>query len=447
MPRTAAFPRGSFGPLIKSIDLTKYLFDNFRESSEYFPMNDIRPIRARSGTNQEGTSAHNRRVMIDALRRNGALSRAELARATKLTKQAVSNIVEDLERDGLVSSGATVRKGRGQPSTPYSLVPEGAFAIGLQIDRHVVRAVAVDLVGTVRVSMDANLPPGGPAEGVKVVLRIVEKARRELARVAVQSERRLVGLGVAMPGPFGLQSDEDDPWMMAAWQSFPLLETLAAGTGLDVGLQNDAAAAATAERMTGAAHGVDHAICIFLGYGLGAGLILDGQLYNGHNGNAGEIGMMLCHAANGRIGAGARLEHHASLAALCRALDLDPGDPELYDQIEQAALEFGPAMASWMDQAADELRWTVQLLESVFDPQTVILCGGAPAALTTRLIETMQPLLPSIADRPSRSLPRLQLGITGPWSVALGAASEPISRTFDPRFSAILKTHAGTILE
>lgn len=157
--------------------------------------------------------------------------------------------------------------------------------------------------------------------------------------------------------------------------------------------------------------------------------------------------MMLCHAANGRIGAGARLEHHASLAALCRALDLDPGDPELYDQIEQAALEFGPAMASWMDQAADELRWTVQLLESVFDPQTVILCGGAPAALTTRLIETMQPLLPSIADRPSRSLPRLQLGLTGPWSVALGAASEPISRTFDPRFSAILKTHAATVLE
>ena len=81
-------------------------------------MNDISPIRAKSGTNQEGTSAHNRRVMIEALRLNGALSRADLARATQLTKQAVSNIIEDLERDGLVVALDAVRKGRGQPSTP-----------------------------------------------------------------------------------------------------------------------------------------------------------------------------------------------------------------------------------------------------------------------------------------------------------------------------------------
>jgi hypothetical protein len=81
----------------------------------------------------------------------------------------------------------------------------------------------------------------------------------------------------------------------------------------------------------------------------------------------------------------------------------------------------------------------VHLIETIFDPQTVILCGGAPEALATRLIAAMQPLLPSNADRRTRHLPRLQLGITDPWSVALGAAAEPISRAFDPRFSAILK--------
>lgn len=59
--------------------------------------------------------------------------------------------------------------------------------------------------------------------------------------------------------------------------------------------------------------------------------------------------------------------------------------------------------------------------------------------LARRLIEAMQPLLPSIAERRDRPLPRLQLGMTDPWSVALGAAAEPISRAFDPRFSALLK--------
>ena len=133
-------------------------------------MDDIRPIRAKSGTNHEGTSAHNRRVMIDALRINGALSRADLARATQLTKQTVSNIIEDLERDGLVSSQEAVRKGRGQPSTPYRLVPEGAFAIGLQIDRHVTRAVAVDLVGSVLARDEAEPTARGPSNGTKVIL-------------------------------------------------------------------------------------------------------------------------------------------------------------------------------------------------------------------------------------------------------------------------------------
>ena len=402
-------------------------------------MNDSRPIRAKSGTNQEGTSAHNRRVMIDALRMNGQLSRADLARATTLTKQTVSNIIDELERDGLVVSLAAVRKGRGQPSTPYRLVPEGAFAIGLQIDRHVTRAIAVDLTGAELVRGEANLPAGGPANGVKTILDLIEATRRKLALAAPQSERRLVGLGAAMPGPFGVDADPDDPWMMTAWQNYPLLETLAAGTGLDVALQNDAAAAATAERMVGAGHGLDQVICLYLGYGLGAGLILNGELYRGAHGNAGEIGMILSQPLGAASEQRAPLEHRASIASLCKVLGLDPADPDLYRHIDEAAAGTGAAMAGWLANTAFELKYAVQLLENIFDPQTVILCGGMPAGLARRLIEAIHPLLPSIAERRTRSLPRLQLGFTDPWAVAIGAAAEPISRTFDPRFSAILK--------
>ncbi|WP_416799008.1 ROK family transcriptional regulator [Ciceribacter azotifigens] len=401
-------------------------------------MNERRPIRAKSGTNYEGTSTHNRRVMIDALRINGALSRADLARATRLTKQAVSNIIEELERDGLVTAGETVRRGRGQPSTPYRLVPEGAFAIGLQIDRHVTRALAVDLMGNILARAQATLPPGGPAAGARVVLALIAEVRSALAKVASQSERRLIGLGTAMPGPFGagVGSSGDDPWMMEAWQRYPLLETLRSGTGLDVGLQNDATACATAERMVGAAHGLDHVICLYLGYGIGAGLILGGELYNGAGGNAGEIGMALL-----RNGSGVRtpLEHRASLASLYQHLEIDPAAKDAHEKIAQLASSDDPRMGTWIEAAAADLRWSVHLIETIFDPQTVVLCGGTPAALAGRLVEAMQPLLPSIADRRERTLPRLQLGLTDPWAVALGAAAGPISRAFDPRFSAILK--------
>jgi predicted NBD/HSP70 family sugar kinase len=402
-------------------------------------MHDARPIRAKSGTNQEGTSAHNRRVIIDALRMNKSLSRADLARATKLTKQTVSNIVEELENDGLVTSQAVVRRGRGQPSTPYQLVAEGAFAIGLQIDRHMTRAVAVDLLGNVLVRAAASLPPGGPSAGANVILDLVEGVRTDLSAISPQATKRLVGLGIAMPGPFGLDAKDDDPWMMAAWQNYPLLAILAAGTGLEVGLQNDATSSAIAERMVGAAHGLDNAVCLYLGYGIGAGLILNGELYSGANGNAGEIGMVL-YPASAVLGDRRTLEHRASLASLYQHMGMDAADPDLHSKLAKAAEAEDEAVMAWIKWAAGDLRWSVQLIETIFDPESVILCGTAPEPLARRLVDAMHPLLPSIAERQVRTVPRLQLGMTDPWAVALGAAAEPISRTFDPRFSAILKT-------
>jgi predicted NBD/HSP70 family sugar kinase len=399
-------------------------------------LNDDRFIRAKSGTNQEGASAHNRRVIIEALRLNGPLSRADLARATQLTKQAVSNIVDDLEREGLVATMAVVRRGRGQPFTPYRLVPDGAFAIGLQIDRHVTRAIAVNLIGEILARTEAALPANAPEDGMAVILDLIGRVRRGLIRHSPEAEKRLVGLGVAMPGPFGVDAADDNPWMMAAWQKFPLTEMLASRTGLDVSLQNDSAACATAERMVGAAHGLSHAVCLHLGYGIGAGLILDGELYAGSSGNAGEIGMaLLAPRGADRV----PLEHRASLAVLYQSLGLDPADPKLNETVERLTLQDDPRIRSWIEEASEDLRWSVQLIENFLDPQSVILTTGTVAALARRLIEATHPLLPSLADRPGRPLPRLQLGIVDPWSVAIGAAAEPIGRAFAPRFSAILK--------
>ena len=84
-----------------------------------------RAIRAVAGTNLDGASAHNRRVIFDALRINGALTRADLARATQLTPQTVSNIVDSLKSDGLIVADEPRRQGRGQPARPYRILPEG----------------------------------------------------------------------------------------------------------------------------------------------------------------------------------------------------------------------------------------------------------------------------------------------------------------------------------
>nr|WP_316652114.1 ROK family transcriptional regulator [uncultured Gellertiella sp.] len=405
-------------------------------------------IRARAGTNLGGASAHNRRVIVDALRINGALSRADLARATRLTKQTISNIVDELEQRGVVRPQKTVRIARGQPITPYELVPDGAFALGLQIDRHVTRLIAVDLVGTVRLRLEAALTDSDPHQGMKVLLELIATARQSLKAESASGSERLVGLGAAMPGPFGAVEMEDSPWTMSGWQSFPLARELAEQTGLQVVLQNDAAAAATAEKLVGAANGLECAICLYLGYGFGAGLILNGELYTGANGNAGEVGLSLVPLLQGeRPGLAAHagllpLEHRASLASLVKAFGHDPAACDLFDLVEEIVAHPAPLLDSWIADATAGLRWAVHMLESVFDPQTIILSGGAPRRLLERLVEGTKPLLPSLAARADRSLPRLQIGLADRWSVALGAAAEPISRAFDPRFSAIFKNEA-----
>ena len=406
-------------------------------------MSKRRRIISGTGANLGGTSAHNRRVIIDALRLNGTLSRADLARATRLTPQTVSNIVAELSEAGMIAADAPVRNGRGQPATPYRLVPNGAFAIGLHVDRHFIRAVATNLVGDPLIKEGWPLPGREPEEGIGAIVDLLDATRSKLQGLVPELADRLVGLGVAMPGPFGLVRERDDLWMMAKWQAYPLLETLSEHTGLPARILNDASAAIVAEKLTGAAHGLTDLVYIFLGYGLGAGIMINGDVYDGAHGNAGELGEMLMRVPMaGPVEAAVLpeptpIEHDASLASLARTLGLDEDDPGASEKIEAALSGNDPRIFSWIEISARQLRRAVQIVESLFDPQTVILGGVAPPALLLELSRRIPPLLPSVADHPERLTPRLQLGAAGNWAVAIGAATEPISRHFEPRFSAI----------
>lgn len=397
-------------------------------------MNSQKPrIRAMFGSSVGAAGEHNRRVVIDAIRVNGPLSRAALARATKLAKQTLSNIIEDLEKEGLVVALESVRSGRGKPATPYALAPLGAFAVGLQIDRHVARCIAVNLVGDIVVRREAKLRAADPDTGLETLTALVADTREQLVQAQPGSVDRVVGLGVAMPGPFGRAQAEDDDYSMARWQGYPLVERLEAFTGLSVSLQNDAAAAATAEKLIGRAHGLRNAVCIYLGYGLGAGLILNGELFAGEGGNAGEIGLIAGLDDRGDRGDRAPLEHSVSVASFCQAAGLDPSAPDLFERIEASLSAPRPELDAWLERAAHQLDWLTDLLGLIFSPQVIVLCGTAPAALIARLTGMVE------ARRASGGGLRLRAGLSDPWIVAIGAAAEPIRLGFDPRYAALLK--------
>jgi predicted NBD/HSP70 family sugar kinase len=157
--------------------------------------------------------------------------------------------------------------------------------------------------------------------------------------------------------------------------------------------------------------------------------------------NAGEIGMLpaaLFGAPPPAEAPDATLEELVSLYAVARHLGLDPGMTDLHDRLEGIRKSDAPALADWIAAAGDRLRHAVRLLETLFDPEAVVLGGQFSEPFLARLGAAMLPPLSSIGDRPGRSQPRIIIGTAGPWAVAIGAATEPIARTYAPRFQALL---------
>jgi predicted NBD/HSP70 family sugar kinase len=227
---------------------------------------------------------------------------------------------------------------------------------------------------------------------------------------------------------------------MREWEGFPLTDVLEQATGLAARLQNDATAAAISEKTYGVATGLDNFVYLFVGYGLGAGLIVNGEVYVGAVANAGEIGQVPTPFPPDGHAAPEALEHYVSLLSLCRALELDARDADLFPELERRLEAGDDRLTKWVKCASQQLRYAIQILESLFDPETVVLGGQLPQPLMERLVRLVEPLLPSVADQVSRSLPRLTFGSADLWTVALGAAIQPIHRTFDPQFRAILKS-------
>src|SRR6266540_7263127 len=127
------------------------------------PDADERPLPFRRGTNQSGIRLYNERLVLSLVRQHGALPRAVIARLTGLSPPTVSEIVRQLELDGLLRREARQRGRVGQPSTPLSLDPDGAFALGVKVGRRSCDIVLMDFVGRVRHELHHTYPYPGPA--------------------------------------------------------------------------------------------------------------------------------------------------------------------------------------------------------------------------------------------------------------------------------------------
>jgi len=381
-----------------------------------------------SGTNLEYARQHNYRVVLETVRRGGALSRAELARQTKLSVQTVHNIVDALLRDGLLSVTGRRTGQRGQPATEVDLNPEGAYAVGLHLDRDHLSAVLVDLCGSVVHSLQVEHDMPCPNQ----VLPVMKHMISELS-LLVSDPSRLWGIGIALPGPLDLPDGRlINPPNFPGWDGVNIRELLQEASGLPVFVQNDATASALGERWYGAGRAYEDFFYIFSGIGLGSGIVSGGQTFTGSRGNAGEIGHMIVVPGGKPCSCGSRgcLEQYASLADLYATLghhglaNLNP------ERIGTLFAQRHPVLDAWLAQAAEHLVTAVVGVTALLNPQAIVFGGRLPDAVIDELISRVQQALPRyVSEGPMATvLVRAQISDD---SASLGAATLPIYDSLD----------------
>ncbi|MFE9254762.1 ROK family protein [Streptomyces sp. NPDC006879] len=257
------------------------------------------------GVNLPALRDHNATLVLDLLRAAGAqgTSRPELADRTGLTPQAVSKITSRLREQGLVAEAGRRASTGGKPSTLLRLVPQAGYAVGLHLDREESTAVLVDLSGRVlaararEYAAGADTPPAlaapsGPDPealldfAVFEVAALLAGAREAGVAPAGLSGTRLLGVGVAAPGPLDHRAGVlGRVTGLPAWEGVTLRDDLSDRLGVPVVLDKDTNAAAL-----GFEPSPDSFAYLHLGSGLGAGLVLGGALHRGARTMAGEFG-------------------------------------------------------------------------------------------------------------------------------------------------------------
>lgn len=280
----------------------------------------------------------NRLRIVDVLRRSGSASRVDLIRATGLSRTTVSKLVSELQADGLVVEHPAPGEGSavGRPPMALSLTPAAGAAVGIDFGHAFVRVAVADLSGTVHSEAKRDFDVDRDTEAaIDVAVEMVD----EVLAGARMGLDRTVGVGVAVSAPVVRGRAERGAHILPGWPAFAPVEELEQRLGRPVLIDNDANLGALAEVRGGAGRGADAVLYVMLSAGIGAGLVLGGQLVRGHRGLTGELGHVVVDPGGAICRCGNRgcLETVAAAPALLGTLrPLHGDDVTLHDAIDLA---------------------------------------------------------------------------------------------------------------
>jgi predicted NBD/HSP70 family sugar kinase len=350
----------------------------------------------------------NERTVLETIRAGAPISRAEISRRAGISKPTVSIALQSLVSSGLVRE---TEPGPNRPSYGavfFEPVPEAAVVLGLDLGARFLRGALCDLRGSVRTRQDVELRE---SDGAGVADAIAKLSRSLVASSGLPADL-LDGAVVGVPGVV-----DDGSVHLTHFES---LEGRALGAelgellDLPVVLENDINLAALGEQWEGVARGVDNFVFLSIGTGLGAGLVLGGELHRGRNGAAGEVDFAFA-------GLGSDVDPCASaVAALAERLEAENGTslaPPFEPRTIFDAARRGDGVAQTVvDETARRIALHIVPIAAVADVELVVL-GGGLGTNGDLLLEPVRRLLVDWLPYP----PRVEVSSLGEAAVLSGA--------------------------
>lgn len=333
----------------------------------------------------------NRSIILDLVRRGGRVSRTELARRSKLTKPTVSAIVDELITDGIVREvgfGESV-SGGGRPARLLEFNDASAAYLGIHFGVRATTVAVADARGTIRMLRGRPSLLGSPARSLKALRPLIADA----LQAAKVPRARIEGAGATVPG---LIDQETGMCVLApnlGWRDFPLRQALTDEIGVPTVVNNITQAAAVAEGRLGAARGARSFVWLYVGSGVGSGIVVDGRIFYGRRGFSGEIGHCPVIEDGPPCACGRRgcLETVASAMALTRAAEAAIASkvPTVMSEMEapldaaaiaEAARDGDAVARRILADASEHIGRGLSYLVNVLNPEMIVVGGSVAQA-------------------------------------------------------------------
>jgi predicted NBD/HSP70 family sugar kinase len=376
--------------------------------------------------------ARNRGTLLRLAWRASLTSRARLARETGLSPSATSALVEELIASGLVADSGPGKSRGGRRPTVVEFVDTRFAIIGVDLGATHVSVVATDLRGRTlawrRVPCAAREDPRAALDAVRQLVAAV----REDAGLGAKD---LLGVGLAVASPVNPQDPGRlPPLFMPAWRDVDLRRDLNLPDDPPLLIDNDANLGALAEAWWGAGRAGADLVFIKLGTGIGAGLVLEGHIFRGSSGMAGEIGHMVIDPGGPPCVCGLQgclttfIGTPALLASAERRRAADPSSllpagPLQLSQLIEAVQQGDRLARQVISDAAERLGLAVAGLLNLINPHTVVL-GGELATLGDALLHPLRARVQERSVWTAVATSRIVASELGERDVALGAATQ-----------------------